>query len=101
MRVIVFFDLPTDTNREKREYRNFRKYLLKSGFIMMQESVYCKLVQNDVAASTVVGGIRGHKPSKGIVQCIRVTEKQYSRMEFIVGERHTDVLDSTDKLIVL
>ena len=49
MRIIVFFDLPVITAKSRRDYYNFRKYLIKylikSGFVMMQESVYCKLVQ--------------------------------------------------------
>ena len=43
MRVMVFFDLPTESLDDKREYRKFRKYLIKKGFMMLQESVYCKL----------------------------------------------------------
>ena len=43
MRIIVFFDLPVITAKSRRDYYNFRKYLIKSGFVMMQESVYCKL----------------------------------------------------------
>ena len=45
MRIIVFFDLPTETNEDKRAYRHFRKALIKDGFIMMQESVYTKLLK--------------------------------------------------------
>ena len=48
MRMIVFFDLPVLTSKQRRDYREFRKFLLKSGFLMLQESVYCKLVQNPV-----------------------------------------------------
>ena len=40
MRVIVFFDLPTQTLEDKREYRKFRKFLIKKGVLMIQESVY-------------------------------------------------------------
>lgn len=40
MRVVVFFDLPTETAEERRDYRRFRAALLKNGFFMMQESVY-------------------------------------------------------------
>lgn len=43
MRVFVFFDLPTATAAERREYSRFRKSLIKEGFLMMQESVYVKL----------------------------------------------------------
>lgn len=42
MRVLVFFDLPIVTSENKKAYRDFRKYLLKNGFLMLQESVYCK-----------------------------------------------------------
>ena len=46
MRILVMFDLPTETSEERRDYRKFRKNLIKNGFIMMQESVYVKLVMN-------------------------------------------------------
>ncbi len=42
MRMIVFFDLPTKTTADLREYRKFRKLLITNGFVMMQESVYTK-----------------------------------------------------------
>ena len=53
MRVLVLFDLPVLTGDQRREYARFRKFLLKSGFLMLQESVYCKLALN----TTVVNGI--------------------------------------------
>ena len=46
MRLLVFFDLPTITAQDKREYRAFRKLLIKNGFFMMQESVYCRMILN-------------------------------------------------------
>lgn len=54
MRVFVFFDLPVLTTADRREYSRFRKYLIKTGFIMQQESVYSKLTLNGNAAKTVV-----------------------------------------------
>ena len=41
MRVMVFFDLPVITSANRKDYRDFHKYLIKTGFLMMQESVYC------------------------------------------------------------
>ena len=46
MRVIVMFDLPVLSSSQIREYNKFRKFLIKSGFLMMQESIYCKLALN-------------------------------------------------------
>lgn len=101
MRVLVFFDLPVLTEKNRKDYRDFRKFLIKSGFLMMQESVYCKLAQNSAAADTIVENVKKNKPSAGSVQLLKVTEKQYSKMEFIVGGNTTNVLDSDERLVVI
>ena len=101
MRVIVLFDLPVLTEKNRKEYRDFRKFLIKSGFLMIQESVYCKLAQNSVAADTIVENVKKNKPSAGIVQLLKITEKQYNKMEFIVGENTTNVLNSDERLVIL
>ena len=101
MRVIVFFDLAVVTDKNRKDYRDFRKFLVKSGFLMMQESVYCKLVQNSTAADAILENIKKNKPGAGLVQLLKVTEKQYSKMEFIVGSNTTNVLDSDESLVIL
>ena len=68
MRVIVMFDLPVGSSAERREYSVFRKYLIKSGFCMMQESIYCKMAVNSTMADTIVNNIRKNKPKYGLVQ---------------------------------
>lgn len=45
--------------------------------------------------------IRNNKPEEGLVQVLRVTEKQYSKMEYIVGENHSQVLDNDERLVIL
>ena len=101
MRVIVFFDLPSITLSEKKQYRQFRKFLLKSGFIMVQESVYSKLALNTTVANAISEKVRKNKPSTGLIQLLTITENQYSRMEFIIGEKTGDVIDSEERLIIL
>lgn len=101
MRVLVFFDLPTITSDERKEYTRFRKFLLKIGFIMMQESVYSKLALNTTVADAIVSNVRKNKPSAGLVQLLTLTEKQFSKMEFIVGEKNSHVIDSDERLIDL
>ena len=101
MRVIVFFDLPMDSLEEKREYRKFRKALIKNGFIMMQESVYCKLMTTPSVENSVKNMIQMNKPSKGVVQTLVVTEKQFVKMEYVVGENKSDIIDNEDRVIIL
>lgn len=63
----MLFDLPVTTSEDMRQYTKFRKYLLKSGFIMMQESVYSKLALNATVAEAIVGNLRKNKPETGLV----------------------------------
>lgn len=101
MRVLVFFDLPVITEENKREYRKFRKFLLKNGFLMLQESVYCKLALNSTAVRTIVDNVHKNKPEEGLVQLLTVTEKQYAKMDIIIGDIKNEVLDSDERLVIL
>lgn len=101
MRCFVFFDLPTETNEDKRNYRIFRNELIKNGFLMMQESVYCRLMISPTAEKTITDALRKKKPPTGLVQILNVTEKQFSKMEYLVGEFHSEIIDSDERLIVL
>lgn len=101
MRVIVFFDLPVTSSENVRQYTKFRKFLMKSGFLMMQESVYCKLALNATAAEAILVNLRKNKPESGVVQVLTMTEKQFQKIEFIVGTSKHNVLDNDERLVVL
>ena len=101
MRLILFFDLPTTTLEDKREYRKFRKFLIKKGFLMIQESVYVKLALNQTVASSVAASVRENRPAKGIIQMLIVTEKQYARMEYVTGNASNVVIEDDSRLVVL
>lgn len=101
MRVIVFFDLPVVTGEERKAYTKFRKFLLKSGFMMVQESVYCKLALNGSAVNAIIDNVHKNSPEKGLIQLLTVTEKQYSKMDLIIGDIKSDVLDSDERLVIL
>lgn len=101
MRTIVMFDLPTETNEDKRNYRKFRRTLIKNGFIMMQESVYCRMILNQSIERTLIETIKKNKPPKGLVQLMTVTEKQFAKTIYIVGQSESDIIDSDERFIVL
>ena len=75
MRIMVLFDLPVETPLQRHNYGKFRRYLIKNGFMMMQESVYSKLALNQNVANGICDSIKKHKPSAGLVQMLTVTEK--------------------------
>lgn len=100
MRLMVFFDLPTKTSENRRNYRRFRKDLISNGFFMLQESVYCRMVINEAMAKSVVARIEGFKPPQGMVCAMIITEKQFAGISFIVGDLKSDVI-TTDKSLVI
>ncbi len=102
MRIIVFFDLPVQTGKERRIYTLFRKWLIKNGYIMLQLSVYVKLFNNRDAATKHLVKLRTSAPEAGAVRAMMVTEKQYTRMEIIVGgkSRQEDAI-TTEPFVIL
>lgn len=101
MRVIVFFDLPMENVKDRKIYSKFRKLLINEGFIMIQKSVYSKLALNNSIVNSVKDKLYKNKPPKGIVQILTITEKQYSSIEYIVGEKNEGIIDNTERLIIL
>lgn len=102
MRLIVFFDLPVETAVQRKRYRVFRKFLIKEGYLMLQESVYAKLVVNDAAAGAAIMRLRKNRPEEGLVQVLKVTEKQFSTMVYITGDRESyDEVDTMEEFLVL
>lgn len=99
MRLLIFFDLPVETSKDRREYSRFHKFLIKSGFIMMQKSVYSKLVINNVTSAAVKSKVEENLPPAGIVELLEVTENQFSRINYLVGSKQTLVEESMDRLI--
>lgn len=101
MRIIVFFDLPVLTREDRHRYSVFRKFLIKNGFIMLQESVYSKLVLNLSSRDAVIFNVKKNRPPEGLVEVLTITEKQFSKMEIITGTVKSEYLDSDERLVVL
>lgn len=68
---------------------------------MLQESVYSKLALNEAAANAIKENVKKNKPDEGLVQLLTITEKQYTKMDIIVGDVKKEILDSTDRLVII
>lgn len=101
MRILLFFDLPTDTAKDRKTYAKFRKLLINEGFVMMQESVYSKLVLNNSVAKSVKEVIYKNKPPKGIIQMLTITEKQFNSIEYVIGKKGNSVINDTERMVIL
>lgn len=87
MRVVVLFDLPTNTKEERRAAMQFRKFLLDDGFDMLQYSVYSRLCPNRDGAEKHMMRAKRNAPDSGSVRVLYLTEHQFATMHVLVGER--------------
>jgi CRISPR-associated protein Cas2 len=102
MRLLVFFDLPVETAKQRKDYRQFRKFLINDGYLMLQESVYAKMVVTEAAAKNAIARMKKKRPPAGLVQVLRVSEKQYADMVFVTGEKPAfEEVDTMEGFLVL
>ncbi len=81
MWVMVLFDLPTDTDRQRKAATRFRKNLLDDGFTMFQFSIYLRFCPSMENAKVHIKRIKGQLPKEGKVGIMTITDKQWERME--------------------
>lgn len=86
MWLFVFFDLPTQTKKDRRNAQQFRKNLLKDGFTMMQFSVYSRHCASYESADVHEKRIKKLLPPYGKVSILRITDKQYGMMANFWGK---------------
>ena len=85
MRMIVFFDLPTVTKEEKHNAAKFRSFLQKDGYYMMQWSVYSRLCNGLDNVELHKRRLAENLPPKGSIRTLVLTEKQYDKIDVILG----------------
>lgn len=87
MWIMVFFDLPTETKRERREHALFRKNLVKDGFTMFQFSIYIRHCASRENMQVHINRVKKVLPDKGKIGIIGITDKQFGEMEIYVGKK--------------
>ena len=86
MWVVSMFDLPTDTAKARKAYREFREFLLDDGFIMLQYSVYARHCPSEENAEVHLKRVKNVLPNDGEVRLIKITDKQFARMVVFQGK---------------
>jgi CRISPR-associated protein Cas2 len=81
MWVMVFFNLPTETKKERHEAALFRKHLLKDGFTMFQYSIYVRHCPSRENAEAHTKRVKSFLPDTGFVAVFTITDKQFGMME--------------------
>jgi CRISPR-associated protein Cas2 len=87
MWVLVFFDLPTETPKERKIATNFRKDILKDGFTMFQFSIYLRHCASRENAEVHIKRVKKILPEKGHIGIMCITDKQFGDMEIFFGKK--------------
>lgn len=80
MWMIVMFDLPTTTKKQRHDHTGFRKFLLHQGFIRCQYSVYMRVLSGKEGVNKLTQKIRNSRPQKGKITLFSITDKQYENI---------------------
>ena len=87
MWVLVFFDLPTDTKKERKAASDFRKKLVSDGFKMFQFSIYMHHCPSAENAAVHVKRVKLNLPDVGHVGILTITDKQFGAMELFCEKK--------------
>lgn len=98
MWVLVFFDLPTDTRKDRKIYTDFRNKLIKDGFLMFQFSIYRRHCASRENAEVHVKRVKNLLPEKGNIGLMSVTDKQFDNMEIFYGKKPQKKQDEGQQL---
>lgn len=90
MWIMVLFDIPTETKKQRKAASFFRKSLIDDGFTMFQFSIYLRHCSSRENAEVHVKRVKTRLPEYGHVGIIRITDKQFAAMELFYAKKEKE-----------
>ena len=83
--MLVFFDLPVTTQKNRKDASDFRKFLLRDGYHMLQYSVYARVCNGMDAVEKHRARLKQLLPNNGAIRLLVITEKQFESIDILLG----------------
>jgi len=96
--IFVFFDLPTETRKDRKHAARFRKDLIQDGFAMMQFSIYVRHSNSRENANVHIKRVKNFLPPKGEVIIFTLTDKQFGMLQFYKGPDEAEKPETPQQL---
>jgi CRISPR-associated protein Cas2 len=80
MWLLVTFDLPVETKKQRKAAHDFRVYLLDLGFEMSQLSNYLRFCNGKEQFDSYIRKIESNLPARGDVFVFQFTDRQYENV---------------------
>lgn len=87
MWILVFFDLPTETKKDRKAYAKFRKDIMGDGFTMFQFSIYIRHCASRENADVHIKRLKSMMPDYGNIGVMCITDKQFGSIEIFSGKK--------------
>jgi CRISPR-associated protein Cas2 len=103
MWLMLMFDLPTKTKKQRKKYHWFHKELEKEGYSMLQYSVYGKIFSSAEAANLGKKRIKDFVKTNikhGNIRMLMFTDKQFAAMDIIIGEQSVEEKNEPKQLLL-
>lgn len=91
MWVLVLFDLPTETKKDRKASAEFRKNLMRDGFTMFQFSIYIRHCASQENAAVHIKRVKSFLPEYGQVGILCITDKQFGNIELYYGKKQQGI----------
>lgn len=98
MWLFVFYDLPTETKKDRHNFQQFRKKLMQDGFAMHQYSVYVRHCASAENADVHEARVRKAVPDRGKISILRITDKQYGNIVNLWGKKSSTMPSAGSQL---
>ena len=104
MRLLVMFDVPSETKADQKRYRKLIKSLEAEGFYMFEYSVYVRVCTSDADVEACLTRLRSRVAwFDGLIKALKVTDDQFSRIEILNQNKKdsSDIRSKTKRLVVI
>ena len=98
MWVLVFFDLPTETAKERKIASKFRKEIMRDGFTMFQFSIYVRHCSSSENMEVHIKRVKQLLPELGHIGILTITDKQFGMMEIFYGRKIAELPSTPQQL---
>lgn len=101
MWMMVLFDLPVLSKKERKAAAKFRNFLLDQGFEMSQFSVYMRFCSGKEQAETLTKRVEKGTPKTGKVHIVYFTDKQYENIVCFDGRKREPGRKNPEQFLLL
>lgn len=98
MWILVMYDLPTETKRDRKIHAKFRKQLLADGFQRFQFSMYIRHCPSRENADVHTQRVKDFLPPQGQIGILSITDRQFGMMEIFRGKDPTKGPETVQQL---